>query len=339
MILVTGGCGFIGSNFIGQWLDHTDEDVLNLDALTYAGNPENTARFECDPRYHFFPGNVADRALVRELLGSFAPRAVIHFAAESHVDRSIAGPEVFFETNVMGTLALIEEVRSYYERLTGNDKAAFRFIQAGTDEVYGSLPLKSDGVFTEASPYAPNSPYAASKAAADHIAHAWFHTYGFPAIITNCSNNYGPCQYPEKLIPLSVVRALAGEKIPVYGTGCNVRDWIHVSDHCRAILAVLEKGVPGQRYNIGAGVRKSVLEIVTALCRLLDELAPKAAGSYAEQIAFVADRAGNDLRYALDPSHITRDLGWKPQVSFDGGLRETVRWYLENPAWIKAAAG
>jgi dTDP-glucose 4,6-dehydratase len=333
MILVTGGAGFIGANFIHDWLAECDEPVLNLDALTYAGNLENLAALEGDPRYAFIQGDIGDRGKVESLLLRHCPRAVINFAAESHVDRSIHGPDDFIRTNIVGTFNLLESVRAYLSAMRADEKAAFRFLHVSTDEVYGSLE-KDDAPFAETHPYAPNSPYSASKAASDHMARAYFHTYGLPALTTNCSNNYGPFQFPEKLIPLLIVNAIAGSKLPVYGDGQHIRDWLYVSDHCAAIRLVLEAGVPGQTYNIGGGNERANLDVTHSVCDCLDAIRPPPNGrSYREQIVHVADRPGHDRRYAIDARKIENELGWRPAETFSTGLLKTIRWYLENPDW------
>ncbi|MFN4148373.1 MAG: dTDP-glucose 4,6-dehydratase [Rhodocyclaceae bacterium] len=334
-ILVTGGAGFIGSNFVLDWIATTGEPVVNLDKLTYAGNPENLQALTGDARHAFVQGDIGDSDLVGRLLAEYRPRAIIHFAAESHVDRSIHGPEDFIQTNVVGTFRLLEAARGYWNELPDAEKTAFRFLHVSTDEVYGSLG-PDDPPFTERHPYQPNSPYSASKAASDHLVRAWHHTYGLPVITTNCSNNYGPYQFPEKLIPLMIVNALAGKPLPIYGDGMNVRDWLYVGDHCSAIRRVLEAGREGETYNIGGWNEKTNLEIVRTICTLLDELRPRADGrSYAEQITFVADRPGHDRRYAIDASKIARELGWKPAETFATGILKTVRWYLEHPDWVR----
>lgn len=335
MIFITGGAGFIGANFVHHWLQSTDEPLLVLDALTYAGNLESLADVQADARYAFARVDVCDRPAVAALLQTHRPRAVLHFAAESHVDRSIHGPGDFIRTNVQGTFELLEACRGYRAGLTEADREAFRFLHVSTDEVYGSL-APADPAFTESTPYAPNSPYAASKAASDHLVRAWHHTYGLPTLTTNCSNNYGPCQFPEKLIPLMIHNALAGRPLPVYGDGRNVRDWLYVEDHCRAIVRVLEAGRPGETYNVGGHNEVRNLDVVQALCDLLDELRPRAGGgSYARQIAFVPDRPGHDRRYAIDAGKIARELGWTPQETFATGLRRTVQWYLDHPGWVE----
>jgi len=335
MIFLTGGAGFIGANFVHHWLAVHAEPVLVLDALTYAGNLESLAPVAADPRYRFERADICDRATVAALLSKHRPRAILHFAAESHVDRSIHGPGEFIRTNVQGTFELLEAARAYWAELPAADKAAFRLLHVSTDEVYGSLG-PTDPAFTETTPYAPNSPYSASKAASDHLVRAWHHTYGLPVLTTNCSNNYGPYQFPEKLIPLMIHHALAGKPLPVYGDGQNVRDWLYVRDHCRALDRVLAVGVPGQTYNIGGHNEVKNLDVVHTLCDLLDELRPRADGrSYREQITFVADRPGHDRRYAIDASKIERELGWTPQETFASGLRQTVQWYLDHADWVQ----
>jgi dTDP-glucose 4,6-dehydratase len=333
MILVTGGAGFIGSNFVLDWLAQSDEPVLNLDALTYAGNMENLATLDGDARHVFVRGDVCDRALLDGLLSTHRPRAVLHFAAESHVDRSIHGPAAFVRTNVEGTFTLLEATRAYWGSLPEPERAAFRFHHVSTDEVYGSLGA-DDPAFTETHLYQPNSPYSASKAASDHLVRAWFHTYGLPVLTTNCSNNYGPFHFPEKLIPLMIVNALAGKPLPIYGDGLNVRDWLYVKDHCSAIRAVLAGGRPGEVYNIGGWNERTNRQIVDAICALLDELRPDAAGPYRRLISFVTDRPGHDRRYAIDARKIERELGWRPAESFETGIRKTVQWYLDHPNWV-----
>jgi len=333
MILVTGGAGFIGANFVLDWCATDDEPVVNLDKLTYAGNLGNLAPLKANARHRFVRGDIGDRATVDALLAQAKPRAVLNFAAESHVDRSIHGPADFIATNVVGTFELLEAVKAYWSALSDGERARFRFLHVSTDEVYGSLGPK-DPPFSEATPYAPNSPYAASKAASDHLVRAYNHTYGLPTLTTNCSNNYGPLQFPEKLMPLMIHNALAGRELPVYGDGLQVRDWLYVGDHCAAIRTVLGQGKPGETYNIGGSAEKTNLEVVRALCRILSELKP--GRDYAAQIRFVKDRAGHDRRYAIDPSKIGRDLGWSPAESFESGLARTVRWYLDNQAWLAA---
>ena len=333
-VLVTGGAGFIGSNFVLDWLNQSDEPVINLDKLTYAGNLENLTSLQGDPRHIFMRGDIGDAALVSSLLAEHKPRAIINFAAESHVDRSIHGPEDFIQTNIVGTFHLLEFVRSYWNGLEGTAKTRFRFLHVSTDEVYGSL-AKDDPAFTETNRYEPNSPYSASKAASDHLVRAYHHTYGLPGLTTNCSNNYGPYHFPEKLIPLMIVNALAGKPLPVYGDGQQIRDWLYVKDHCSAIRRVLEAGKVGEVYNIGGWNEKPNLEIVHTVCALLDELAARADGNgYRSLIAYVADRPGHDRRYAIDASKIERELGWKPAETFETGIRKTVEWYLENQSWV-----
>ena len=334
MILVTGGAGFIGSNFVLDWIGATGEAVLNLDKLTYAGNLENLQALQGDARHQFVQGDIGDQALVERLLAQHRPRAVLNFAAESHVDRSIHAPGTFIETNVVGTFRLLEAVRGYWNALEGAARADFRFLHVSTDEVYGSLS-PTDPAFTEENKYEPNSPYSASKAASDHLVRAYHHTYGLPVLTTNCSNNYGPYHFPEKLIPLMIVNALAGKPLPVYGDGQQVRDWLYVKDHCAAIREVLARGKPGQTYNIGGWNEKPNLEIVHAVCGLLDELKPHPDGPYTRLITHVTDRPGHDRRYAIDASKIERELGWRPAETFESGLRKTVRWYLDNTAWVE----
>ncbi|PTR15107.1 dTDP-glucose 4,6-dehydratase [Nitrosospira sp. Nsp2] len=334
MILVTGGAGFIGANFVLDWLAQCEEGVVNLDVLSYAGNMENLATLAEDERHIFIRGDIGNSALVSELLQRYQPRAVVHFAAESHVDRSIHGPETFIQTNIVGTFRLLEAIRSYWYGLDGKPKQDFRFLHVSTDEVYGSL-AKGEAAFTETHQYQPNSPYSASKAASDHLARAYHHTYGLPVLTTNCSNNYGPYQFPEKLIPLMIVNALAGKPLPVYGDGQQIRDWLYVKDHCRAIARVLEAGVPGEIYNIGGWNEKPNLEIVNSICGLLDALRPQIFGSYRSLITFVADRPGHDRRYAIDASKIEGELGWKPVETFETGIRKTVQWYLDNSSWVE----
>jgi dTDP-glucose 4,6-dehydratase len=327
MLLVTGGAGFIGANFVASTIEATGEAIVNLDKLTYAGNPRNLDSLRGDARYRLVQGDICERERVRNLLATHRPRAIVHFAAESHVDRSIAGPAEFVQTNVVGTWALLEEARAYWEA-QGRD-AGFRFLHVSTDEVYGSLG-PDDPAFTEETPYAPNSPYAASKAAADHLVRAYRHTYGLPTLTTNCSNNYGPRQFPEKLIPLVIRNALAGEPLPVYGDGKNVRDWLYVADHCDALRLVLEKGRLGETYNIGGETERANIDVVRTICALLDQLQPRPRGSYVELIRYVTDRLGHDRRYAMNIAKIRRELGWRPKESFESGLEKTVRWYLDN---------
>jgi dTDP-glucose 4,6-dehydratase len=333
-ILVTGGAGFIGSNFVLQQLSRGTASVLNFDKLTYAGNLQNLESVSSDRRYEFVQGDVTDRAAVKSLLQKHRPRAIVHFAAESHVDRSIRGPEDFIQTNIGGTFALLQETRAYWDELSGQERERFRYLHVSTDEVYGSLG-PNDPPFSETTPYAPNSPYAASKAASDHLVRAYHHTYGLPTLTTNCSNNYGRFQFPEKLIPLVILNARDGKPLPVYGDGKNVRDWLYVKDHCEAIATVLQGGKPGETYNIGGWNEKPNIEIVQAICDLLDEMAPRKGTSRRELITFVKDRPGHDRRYAIDARKIERELGWKPKETFETGLRKTVRWYLENESWIK----
>ena len=336
MILVTGGAGFIGANFVLNWLSYSNvESVINLDKLTYAGNLTNLHGLKNDPRHIFVHGDIGDKELVNKLLAEHRPRAIINFAAESHVDRSIHGPAEFIQTNIIGTFNLLECARKYWGALQGAEKEKFRFHHVSTDEVYGSLS-SSDPAFKETNPYQPNSPYSASKAASDHLVRAWFHTYGFPVVTTNCSNNYGPYHFPEKLIPLVILNALAGKPLPVYGDGQQIRDWLYVGDHCSAISKVLAEGRLGETYNIGGWNEKANLEVVNAICVILDELKPRPDGkSYAEQITFVTDRLGHDRRYAIDASKIEKELGWRPAETFDTGIRKTVKWYLDNPAWVQ----
>jgi dTDP-glucose 4,6-dehydratase len=329
MLLVTGGAGFIGSNFVLSSIATAGEPIVNLDKLTYAGNVANLEALRADARHVFVKGDICERALVRQLFERHRPRAVVHLAAESHVDRSIEGPAAFVQTNVVGTFALLEEARAYWLSLGAPERAAFRFLHVSTDEVYGSLGA-DDPAFSEATPYAPNSPYSASKAASDHLVRAYWHTYGLPTLTTHCSNNYGPHQFPEKLIPLMIHQALAGKPLPVYGDGQNVRDWLYVLDHCAALRAVLERGRPGEAYNIGGGAELKNVDLVKTLCALLDDARPRTGGSYADLITFVKDRPGHDRRYAIDAGKIQRELGWQPEESFASGLKKTVRWYLER---------
>ena len=332
-ILITGGAGFIGSNFVLEWLAAVGEPVINLDALTYAGNLHNLDAIKGDARHVFVRGDIGDRALVDSLLAEHRPRAVLNFAAESHVDRSIHGPAEFMRTNVMGTFALLEAVRGHWSGLPASDKVAFRFQHVSTDEVYGSLAPGAPA-FTETHAYEPNSPYSASKAASDHLVRAWNHTYGLPVLTTNCSNNYGPFHFPEKLIPLMIVNALAGKPLPVYGDGRQIRDWLYVRDHASAIRAVLAGGRIGETYNVGGGCEKANLEIVHTICALLDELRPDRAGSYRRLITHVQDRPGHDRRYAIDARKVERELGWRPAETFESGIRKTVQWYLDHSAWV-----
>ena len=333
-LLVTGGAGFIGSNFVLDWLaDPAAEPIVNLDALTYAGNRQNLAALARDARHVFVHGDITERALLDRLLAEHRPRAVLHFAAESHVDRSIHGPGAFIRTNVEGTFTLLEAARAHWSGLDGNARAAFRFHHVSTDEVYGSLSPDAPA-FTETHPYEPNSPYSASKAASDHLVRAWHHTYGLPVLTTNCSNNYGPYHFPEKLIPLMIVNALAGKLLPLYGDGLQVRDWLYVADHCSAIRTVIARGRPGEVYNVGGWNEKTNREIVHTVCALLDELRPDPAGPHARLITHVKDRPGHDRRYAIDARKIERELGWRPAETFDTGIRKTVRWYLEHADWV-----
>jgi dTDP-glucose 4,6-dehydratase len=332
-ILVTGGAGFIGSNFILDCLSVQDSYILNVDALTYAGNLENLASLKGNPRHAFVHGDICDRPLVDRLLATHKPRAIVHFAAESHVDRSIHGPGAFMRTNITGTFTLLEAARTYLAALTDEHRRDFRFLHVSTDEVYGSL-RQDEAPFSEARAYEPNSPYSASKAAADHLVRAWHQTYGLPVLTTNCSNNYGPYHFPEKLIPLMIVNALAGKPLPVYGDGLQVRDWLYVTDHCRAVRTVLDHGRIGETYNVGGWNEKTNIDIVRLICQTLDELRPDPAGRHARLIKHVPDRPGHDRRYAIDARKIERDLGWRPVETFETGLRKTVQWYLENPDWV-----
>lgn len=333
-ILVTGGAGFIGSNFILQQMRDESLSITNLDKLTYAGNLRNLESISHDRRYRFVHADIADRMQVRRMLDDLKPAAIVHFAAESHVDRSIRGPDDFIHTNINGTFALLEEARAYWTSLEGPDRDNFRFLHVSTDEVYGSLG-PNDPPFSETTPYAPNSPYAASKAGSDHLVRAYHHTYGLPTLTTNCSNNYGPLQFPEKLIPLMILNARAGKPLPVYGDGNNVRDWLYVEDHCQAIMAVLRRGRTGETYNIGGWNEKPNIEIVEKVCDLVDELAPALAVPRRELITFVKDRPGHDRRYAIAARKVERELGWKPQETFETGIRKTVRWYLEHDSWVR----
>jgi dTDP-glucose 4,6-dehydratase len=332
VILVTGGAGFIGANFVLGWIAATGEPVVNLDKLTYAGNLGNLASLAGDARHGFVHGAIADRAAVHRLLAEHRPRAIVHFAAESHVDRSIHGPGAFVQTNVVGTFELLEAARGYWMELAAEERERFRFLHVSTDEVYGSL-AEDDPAFTEETPYAPNSPYSASKAASDHMVRAYRHTYGLPTLTTNCSNNYGPYQFPEKLIPLVIANALEGKPLPVYGDGRQVRDWLYVGDHCEAIRVVLERGRPGDTYNIGGNSERRNLEVVHAICDALQEARPR-EGGYRALVQFVKDRPGHDRRYAIDAAKIRRELGWAPRESFASGLAKTVRWYLDHGAWV-----
>ena len=334
-ILVTGGAGFIGSNFVLDWLAQSEETVVNLDKLTYAGNLRNLDPVKDNPKHFFVHGDIGDSALVATLLARYQPRAILNFAAESHVDRSISGPAEFIETNIMGTFRLLEAVRAYRGGLTEPDASNFRFLHVSTDEVYGSL-VPNEAAFSESRRYEPNSPYSASKAASDHLVRAYHHTYGLPVLTTNCSNNYGPLHFPEKLIPLMIVNALAGKPLPVYGDGQQIRDWLYVKDHCSAIRVVLSSGRVGETYNVGGWNEKANLDIVHSVCALLDEMQPRSdAQPYASQISFVTDRPGHDRRYAIDARKISEELGWKPAETFETGLRKTVRWYLDNPQWVR----
>jgi len=334
-ILVTGGAGFIGSNFVLSWLKTNASPVIDLDLLTYAGNPENLSSLDGDARHLLVRGDICDAELVGSLLRKYRPRAIVHFAAESHVDRSIVSPEAFLRTNVHGTFVLLDEARRYWSELGDADRRGFRFLHVSTDEVYGSL-RPSDAAFSETTAYAPNSPYAASKAASDHLARAYHHTYGFPVLTTNCSNNYGPFQFPEKLIPLMILNALENKPLPVYGDGMNVRDWLFVEDHCAAIRAVLERGRVGETYNIGGNSERANIDVVIAICDIVDEMRPRAeGGSRRNLITYVTDRPGHDRRYAIDASKITSELGWRPAAEFETGLRKTVGWYLDNSVWIE----
>jgi dTDP-glucose 4,6-dehydratase len=336
MLLVTGGAGFIGSNFVVSTIASTGEAIVNLDKLTYAGNARNLDALRGDARHILIRGDICDRAQVGGLFAQHKPRAVVHFAAESHVDRSIAGPAPFIQTNVVGTFSLLEEARAYFESLGAPERKAFRFLHISTDEVYGSLGAH-DPAFSEENQYAPNSPYAASKASADHLVRAYHHTYGLPTLTTNCSNNYGPYQFPEKLIPLVIRNALAGEALPVYGDGRNVRDWLYVLDHCDALRLVLERGRVGETYNIGGNSEQTNIDLVRAICALLDEASPRKTGRYADLISYVTDRPGHDRRYAMNAGKIARELGWQPRETLASGLRKTIRWYVDNRAWTEAA--
>ena len=333
MLLVTGGAGFIGSHFVLDWLAGSSEGIVNLDALTYAGNPDNLAALRGDPRHVFVHGDICDRPLLDRLFAEHRPRAVVHLAAESHVDRSIHGPAAFVRTNVEGTFALLEAARAHWNGMGAAERASFRFHHVSTDEVYGSLE-PGDAPFAETHPYDPSSPYSASKAASDHLVRAWHRTYGLPVVTTNCSNNYGPLHFPEKLIPLTIVNALAGRPLPVYGDGRQVRDWLYVADHCAALREVLARGQVGETYNVGGWNEKRNIEIVQSICALLDELRPDANGPYRRLIAFVTDRPGHDRRYAIDARKLERELGWRPAETFETGLRKTVEWYLAHPEWV-----
>jgi dTDP-glucose 4,6-dehydratase len=333
MILVTGGAGFIGANFVIDWLAESAEPILNIDKLTYAGNYGTLQALHHDPRHVFACQDIGDRAAMTALFHRYRPRAVVHFAAESHVDRSIERPRDFIDANVTATGELLDVARLYWQQLANAERAAFRFLHVSTDEVFGSLSA-AEPAFTERTPYAPNSPYAASKAGSDHLVRAYHHTYGLPVLTTNCSNNYGPYQFPEKLIPLMIQKALTGEELPIYGDGRNVRDWLYVGDHCDAIRTVMAAGLPGQTYNIGGANEKANVEVVHAICDLLDEIRPRAAGSYRDQIRFVQDRKGHDRRYAVDATKLRRELGWVPRQTFASGLSQTVQWYVDNSGWL-----
>jgi len=337
MILVTGGAGFIGANFVLDWLRESGEAVINVDKLTYAGNLRTLEPLADNSNHVFVRGDICDGALLDSLLAQYEPRAVVHFAAESHVDRSIHGPADFVQTNVVGTFTLLEAVRRYWSALDDGARSAFRFLHVSTDEVFGSLS-PSDPQFSETTPYAPNSPYSATKAGSDHLVRAYHHTYGLPTLTTNCSNNYGPYQFPEKLIPLMITNALAGKPLPVYGDGQNVRDWLYVGDHCAAVRAVLAAGTSGETYNVGGWNEKANIDVVETVCGLLDGIRPKSSGSYRDQIAFVKDRPGHDRRYAIDARKLERTLGWKPAETFETGMEKTVRWYLDNEAWVNEVA-
>ncbi len=333
-ILVTGAAGFIGSNFVLDWFDYAKEDVISLDLLTYAGNLENLSSLNNHPQHHFVKGNIGDRELILQLLKKFQIRAVVNIAAESHVDRSIHGPGDFIETNIVGTYNLLESVRTFWSELDQGSQKAFRFLHVSTDEVYGSLK-QDDSAFRETNAYKPNSPYSASKAASDHLVRAWHHTYGLPVLITNCSNNYGPYHFPEKLIPLCILNAVNGKSLPIYGDGLQIRDWLYVKDHCGAIRTILEKGRLGENYNVGGWNEKTNLDVVKTLCSILDEIKPKSDGTkYETQMIFVKDRPGHDRRYAIDATKLERELGWTPKETFETGIRKTVEWYLDNQAWV-----
>ena len=333
-ILVTGGAGFIGTNFVLQWIANTDARVVNLDLLTYAGNRRNLQSVENDPRHIFVHGDICDHALVASLLKEHRPRAIVNFAAESHVDRSISGPAAFIQTNIFGTFTLLEQARAYWDLLDADAKAAFRFLHVSTDEVYGTLQPE-DPAFQETTPYAPNSPYAASKASSDMLVRAWHHTYGIPVLTTNCSNNYGPWQFPEKLIPLTILNALEGKPLPVYGDGLNVRDWLFVEDHCTGIRRVLEEGRPGETYNIGGNSERRNIDVVTTICDILDEHAPDPAiGARRKLITYVKDRPGHDRRYAIDAEKVQKELGWRPAQQFESGIRRTIEWFLAHREWV-----
>lgn len=336
MIIITGGAGFIGSNFVLGWLDQSDESVINIDKLTYAGSLTNLVNLENDARHIFINAEINDRGVLDEVMQHYKPRAIVHLAAESHVDRSISGPEAFIKTNINGTFTLLEAARSYWSQLSKTEQKNFRFLHVSTDEVFGSLNA-NDPAFTEKTPYAPNSPYSASKAASDHLVRTYFHTYGLPTLTTNCSNNYGPYQFPEKLIPLIITNALEKKPLPIYGDGKNIRDWLYVGDHCAAIREVLAKGQPGETYNISGQNEKSNIDVVTTICDILDELKPQQGKSYRELITYVTDRPGHDRRYAIDASKIKCELGWQPAENFTSGIRKTIEWYLGNPEWLAEA--
>lgn len=335
MIFVTGGAGFIGSNFILNWLKHHDEAILNIDKLTYAGNLENLQSVQSHPLYHFAQTDICEQLQIEELFKKYKPRAILHFAAESHVDRSIHGPKDFVQTNIFGTFSLLQASLGYWKELPEVDRKQFRFLHVSTDEVYGSLEME-DPAFSEETAYAPNSPYSASKASSDHLVRAYHHTYGLPVVTTNCSNNYGPYQFPEKLIPLVIHNALLGKSLPIYGDGSNIRDWLYVVDHCQAIELVLAKGQLGETYNVGGWNEKKNIEVVDTICKTLDQLVPRKDGeSYLKQKVFVADRPGHDKRYAINATKLEKELGWKPKENFESGLKKTIQWYLENEAWVK----
>jgi dTDP-glucose 4,6-dehydratase len=339
VILVTGGAGFIGSNFVLNWLQAGKGRIINLDALTYASNLQNLASVDQHADHIFVHGNICDSQLIANLLSTHRPRAIVHFAAESHVDRSIVAPDAFLKTNIDGTFTLLQQARAYHATLSPNDQQNFRFLHVSTDEVYGTL-APGDPAFTETTPYAPNSPYAASKASSDFLARAWFHTYNLPVLVTNCSNNYGPFQFPEKLIPLIITHALSGKPLPIYGDGQQIRDWLFVADHCKAIVEVLERGQIGETYNIGGNNQRSNLEVVNLICRLLDELVPDSPFKpHAQLITYVTDRPGHDRRYAIDATKIARDLRWQPEETFETGMRKTVQWYLANSSWLQSVTG
>lgn len=333
MILVTGGCGFIGSNFILNWFKNTNEPIINLDLLTYAGSTHNLDSLKENERYHFIHGDILNKDLIQSILSLYRPRAILHFAAETHVDRSINNPIHFIKTNIEGTFVLLEAARDYWLSSDPEDQAKFRFLHVSTDEVYGSLEPQ-EPAFSESTPYAPNSPYSASKAASDHLVRAWHHTYNFPIFITHCSNNYGPYQFPEKLMPLIITNALAGKILPIYGNGQQIRDWLYVDDHCRAIERVLEQGIIGETYNIGGENEKTNLEVVSEICNTLDKIVPDATGSYSRLIQFVPDRPGHDQRYAINNTKIKSTLKWQPEENFDTGLQKTITWYLKNTEWL-----